>query len=76
MTEILIRRHQELVAIPLCLVEQCAIAKIRPPSLEGGIYYVFGQLPPQRRRHTLVKPYLHATEFLKTWVSWYRTLSA
>ncbi len=45
MTKILIRRHQELVAIPLCSVEQHAIAKVRPPSLESGIHHVFGQLP-------------------------------
>ena len=46
MTEILIRRHQELVGIPLRLVKQCTIAKIRPPSLESGIHHVFVQLPP------------------------------
>ena len=61
MAEILIRRHQELAAIPLCLVEQCAIAKIRPPSREGGIHHVFGKLPAWRHRHNLIEQYFQVS---------------
>ena len=76
MTKSLIRRHQELVAIPFRVVEQYAIWHIRPRSLECGIHYVFDQLPPQRRRHTLIKQDFQATEPRNSRVSWPRTLSA
>jgi len=55
MTEILIRRYQELVAIRLGPVEQRTVVKTRPVSLESGIHRMSGQILPQRRRHALIE---------------------
>ena len=69
MAKMLIRRHQELVAIRLRLVEQRPVAKVRPPSLEGSIHHVSGQMPAERRRHPLIEQYSQATESFKSRVS-------
>ena len=55
MTEILIRRYQDLVTIRLGAVEQRTVAEARPASLEGGIHLVSGQMPAQGRRHALIE---------------------
>ena len=42
MTEMLVRRYQQLVPILLSLVEQRAVVQLRPTALENGIYLMSG----------------------------------
>ena len=69
MTEILIRRYQELVTIRLGPVEQRTVVKTRPASLEGGIHLVSGQMPAQGCRHALIEQYSQATVSFRSRIS-------
>ena len=64
--EALICRHQYVIAVRLGMVEQRAIAQIRPPTLEGGIHRVFGQMPTERRRRALIEEYFHVTDSFRS----------
>ncbi len=69
MTEILIRRYQELVTIRLGPVEQRTVVKTRPASLEGGTHLVSGQMPAQGCRHALIEQYSQATVSFRSRIS-------
>ncbi len=69
MTEILIRRQQDLITIRLGTVEQSTISKVRPSLFEDSIHLVTGQKPAQGRRHALIEQYSQATGFFRPRVS-------
>ena len=45
MTEMPVRRYQQLVPIFLSLVEQRAVVQLRPTTLGNSIYLMSGQMP-------------------------------
>ena len=55
MTEMLVRRYQQLVPILLRPVQQRTVVQARPAAFENRIHVMPGQIPAQRRRYTLIE---------------------
>ena len=75
MTQVLIRRDQELIALCLSVVEQFTVPKVRPSQFKCSIDGVFRKMRAKGRWCSLIEQYLQATESFRPLVSWSITLS-